>query len=222
MIQLVFEESWECEQFQSSIRHLPLVYRKRKSEDSNNDISVIDKGIVCSMNNSQLTRVFEEDYYKIEGDVDPSEECDGLTIISSSYVSAVHVDELVKCQLLDKEVSIVMYGKKTEKCHLKSQSQFPNDKNNPNNILYMSRHLHEHFDGINTEEGVPSFNLTYVSHNPNPFNIIVGGKTIQVYETNIRVVFINESFKAVLAPLFRDYTSFSIYLHHLPFNILTL
>jgi hypothetical protein len=49
---------------------------------------------------------------------------------------------------------------------LMSHSKLKDDKYNPNNIVCMSRNLHQQFDGINSSESIPMFYLSSVRHNP--------------------------------------------------------
>jgi hypothetical protein len=76
--------------------------------------------------------------------------------------------------------------------------------NNPNNIVFASRHLHEHFDGINKAEGVPSFALEYVSHSDAALVVIMNGSNINLYTTTVKITFLNDAYKNVLCKYFRD------------------
>ena len=153
-----------------------------------------------------MKRVFGTDYRAIEGDAEPSDESDVESwLASSSYVSAVEVSEEVQFQLLDKADSNLMWQKKVEKCHLKSQSQFPEVKNNVNNLLYMTRHLHEHFDGFGVTEMVPSFLVRYVKHNAEGLQKSISGKSVTVYEATVHVQFRDEEGNSILCQHFREY-----------------
>lgn len=202
----MFEEKRDLEAFQLQIREVPQAYRKRKAAVEHLDITFSEEQIQEIKVTAQLTRIYKDMYGKIEGDPDPSDECDGLSVISESYVSAAEPNPLVLCQLIDHPKSNLMFGNKVEKCHLKSQSAFPDSRNNPNNILYMSRHLHEHFDGINKIEGVPSFYVQYIDHEVTPTEINNNGATVVVYETQVLVKFLTEEYYGSLGPYFKDYT----------------
>lgn len=216
-VQLAFEEKSQYEDFQSGMLQLPSQYRKRKPDDdvAHMDISVTEIGTASSSATSivvysqlSLQRVFSGDYRNIDGDIDPSDDCDAESSVSNfSYVSAVEVSQEVQFQLLDKPDSILIWRKKVEKCHLKSQSRFPEVKNNLNNLLYMTRHLHEHFDGFGVHDMVPSFLVKYVKHNADKITHNVSGRTVHVYETTVRVEFIDEEAKSTLCSFFREYTT---------------
>jgi hypothetical protein len=202
VVQLAFKSERDCMSFQSSIRKIPLS-RKRKMDAS--DVHIEDEIVAIHPNGTiPLKRVFADDYQKIEGDANPSEDCDGYSVASSSLNTAVEVDDMVKLQLLDDENSRLLIENQTEKCHLKSQTAFPEHKNNKNNIVYATRHLHEHFDGINKADGVPHFVLKYHSHSNSKIAKSVNGKQIFVCETVVRVEFINEKLKEALAIFFKN------------------
>jgi hypothetical protein len=58
------------------------------------------------------------------------------------------------------------YQLKCYKCHLMSQSDHPEEKDNPNNVLWMSWSTHQRFDGLHTvdEHRVPQIAISYVDH----------------------------------------------------------
>jgi hypothetical protein len=98
-----------------------------------------------------------------------------------------------------------MFNKKPEKCHLKSQSNFTDLKNDPNNIVYLSCTLHEHFDGISQIDGVPTFTLNYVKHDHQVMTHVCDGTILHVYETTVAVCFQTELKKSTLSPFFKDH-----------------
>lgn len=146
--------------FQSSVHYLSNNNRKRKlNHDNFFDIFVSDSitSAIVPVDIS-LNRVYGHEYAGITDDSDPSDECYGESMISSSNNTAVDITDTVKLQLLDAEDSRELGGfKLTEICHLKSQSRFTKDKANINNRVYASRFLHEAFDGINTVDAIPYF-----------------------------------------------------------------
>ena len=121
-----------------------------------------------------------------------------MSDVPSSFVSTVELTEDVKLRLLDNPNSDMLYTQKPEKCHLKSQTHYPEDKSNINNILYMSRYLHNAFDGINQYEGVPDFALRFQSYHPSAIRCPVGGgRQMELYEVTVRVVFPSEEQRQV-------------------------
>lgn len=211
-VSLIFASELQYENFQSEIRRLPSQYRKRKPDASvTNDISVSESPLVkIELVSSSMSRVFEGDYQPLtDENVTPSEDCDGLSDMGGSYVSTVYFDEAVELKLLDNPNSTAMYMKKPEKCHLMSQSTHKQYRLNQNNILYMSRFLHEYFDGISTIDNVPLFLLKYINHNDQSIKKFINGSDIYVYETTVRAIFKTEEDKNTLCPYFRNYTVIS-------------
>ena len=209
-VQVVFEEQQQYEDFQSEMKRLPLQYRKRKSLDE----SVVTDIVVNEMSHQVemvdyrgINRIFEDQYQKIENEaIVSSEDCDGLSEMNESYVSTVYLTDAVILKLFDKVDSSAMYKTKPEKCHLKSQSKYADDAKNPNNIVYMSRFLHEHFDGISKINYVPTFLVQYMRHSEQFIRMAVDGRDVDVGETTVRIVFKTEEDKNVLCPYFRDYS----------------
>lgn len=214
-INLHFFEEVLRDQFESKLFELPHAFRKRKATTAS-DISIGNPVKLSKvMNKSELERVFYRQYdkYNAEDHV-PSAVCDTESSIVSSMVSetmTVLVTERVKCQLLDHENSKVMYKEKPERCHFYSQTAYPQHKDNENNVVYMSRHLHQHFDNINRTSGIPSFLMEYVSHNEQGFSrkfINKQGKeeTVVLFETEVRIEFFCEADKNNLSEWFKDHT----------------
>jgi hypothetical protein len=208
-VQLFFKDERQAEDFQSVIMGIPFEYRKRKlPEHILGDISVVDNGIVRVYGREadvHLVRIFEFQYAKLDNDDEPSDDCDGESEMRESYISTVYLTETVKLQLVDNPNSSAMYRTTPEKCHLKSQSKYPQHAYNPNNIVFMSRFLHEHFDGINKINKAPTFLMKYISHNSESISMVLDGKDVIVYETLVRFVFKTVDDKNTLCPFFRPY-----------------
>lgn len=82
-IQLVFEEKRAAEQFQSAIRQFQA---KRKLD--NFSLTVEDRlESIISTSTLLTTRVFQNNYSKLDGETDLSEDCDGDSILSGSNTS---------------------------------------------------------------------------------------------------------------------------------------
>lgn len=203
-VSLVFRNEVQLEEFEDKISEL-VRYRKRKAPGVDDHLDVKIAGMSRSrlpLAGMNLLRIYSSDYRPM--DEDPSEDCDGDSTIYGSAVSAVDISDEVKLRLLDALSSELLFGSKIEKCHLKSQSAFPSLRNDPNNVLFMTRHLHEHFDGINKWEDVPSFLIEYVAHHVDRIQQLIDGKTYLLYETTVNAVFLSEMYKNVLAKLFRE------------------
>jgi hypothetical protein len=211
----MFKELILCDDFQSAVREIPLHYRKRGRDLPEDDLAIHDSVTEVSVSKfliSSLKRVFYNDYQPIADDPNRSAPCDAASdFTDSSYVSAVFMSDEVRLRLIDSETSTFMFRKKPEKCHLKSQTKYPDLKNDPNNIVYLSRQLHEYFDGISQQTGVPAFTLNYVRHDPQVVTRVCdGNNTLHVYETTVSVVFRTEQDKAILSPYFKDHRDVTV------------
>lgn len=205
-IQLVFYDVNQADDFQSDLRRIPSHYRKRKPLDDSAilDIRVEDEQIVAVVGAAPVKRMFESDYEVLGEDAEPSELCDGESVVGSSHTEVVNLTEEVKLQLLDKEDGHLLYKTNPERCHLMSAT-YDRYKNNSDNVLYMSRFLHCHFDSMNKVDGIPTFAIEYVSHHPDVLTKSVNGKDWLCYETTVKVVFRTESDKNHLCVHFKDY-----------------
>lgn len=208
---VVFEDKMSAMKFESAVRRVPSEYRKRKMESSS---SVVSADIAVEMNDMQviplgsfqLRRIFEEHYQKIAGDVDPSPDFD---VFSHSRTSVVELTYETKLRLVDRDDSYELFRQKPEKCHLISQSAYKEDKRNSNNIIFMSRFLHQQFDAIDSSEGIPQFYFEYVSSDRQHIEGVVNSRPCPVYQTIIKVVFKDYEAKNVLSRFFSKHTSIS-------------
>lgn len=207
--QIVFVEEAQAEDFESQVARIPLNYRKRALMEPSEiapDIEVELSPIEKVISNADLRRIKVTNYQKITDGTDASPDYDAF---STSLTSVVEVTAETRLRLLDREDGFSLFRQKPQKCHLISQSKYKDDKNNPNNIVFMSRTLHQQFDAIDSSEGIPMFYLQYVSHHPRPIMGVVNRKPCQVYETTIDVVFKDEDAAGVLGPAFIVHTALS-------------
>ena len=204
-ISVVFKDKRDSEKFQTEMGEIPLQYRRCKPDGNSAvaDISVKDQ-IFSAVHVEELARIRSSEYARIESDENPSADCDALSDVPLSYVSAVELTEDVKLRLLDNPNSAMLRTQKPVKCHLKSQTRYPEDKSNTNNILFMSSFLHLGFEGINQYAGVPDFALRFESCNASASRCLVGEE--KHYEAKIRVVFPREGIRVVYTPFFKDST----------------
>ena len=213
-VQLAFRTEEQCENFQSAIRGMPMDYRKRQLSTSDDELAIADEITEMKLEKTlfgAFERVFFSHYSHTEDDSDQSPPCDIASDFSAtSYVSTVWLTEETRLRLVNCDGSLTSMGEKPEKCHLMSQTKHPEHKDDPNNILIMSRDLHQQFDGLNMCDGVPHFILEYVQHDRQSIerNFTEGGRqrTKHVFETVVRVTFLNEGYAAVLIPHFKDGT----------------
>lgn len=193
---MVFKEEFQAEDFRTAVKKIPNAHRKRKIVEESPIIIIPDtcvelQEIVRESYNGDYLLVEEEQYERITGDQDPSPDYD-----PKSYTSAISITEATRLRLLEREDSMNLYLQKPEKCHIVRRVDDPANINNPNNIVFMSRLLHQHFDVIDSTEDIPTFYFQYISHNNNnPTQGIVGNWPLPVYETTLWVVFKHERSK---------------------------
>ena len=187
--QFVFRKEEDAEKFQDDILTIPQMYRKRFLNPSVGDISVEGCGDIEAIEfDGKLQRVLTKDYIHENGtDVSPD-----YDIYSDTRTSEVAISDESRLRLVDREDSGMFYKQNPEKCHIISQSKYPEDKKNPNNILIMSRYLHQQFDGIDSTEKCPLFYVKYLSHSESSSIGIVNGHQVPVYETTVAIIFCGE------------------------------
>jgi hypothetical protein len=146
-----------------------------------------------------LALVEGDQYEKIENDFEPSPEYDFDTY---SLTSDVTVNQETRLRMLEREDSRNLFRQKPEKCHIVRQAE----RTNPNNIVYMSRFLHQHLDGIDSTEGIPQFYFRYVAHSEQHHQGMLNNKPTPVYETTLQVVFKDDEAKNELTVYFKNPT----------------
>jgi len=209
IVRLLFEDKIHAEEFESSLADIPMDYGKRAFtfDRALLDLSVGEINIQpVRLKNVVLRRIMKADYKPVEGDGNPSPLYDTITSSLMSHTSVVVLNEETLLRLVDRPDSHNLFRQKPEKCHLMSQTKYPCYANNPNNVVFMSRLLHQHFDIIDSTEAIATFYLEYVSHSEQPMDGLINQKPCPVYETLINVRFKDEIAKNVLAVDFKDYS----------------
>lgn len=153
-VKILFETGKECAQFvndlDSRLRYFPLLREVhitrpfQKVSDVANPSSVLQRDYVSS----------EED-----------SEAYSVAITRYTYITAkTTIDFETELAMIESTHHEDFYGLKCYKCHLMSQSDYPEEKDNPNNALWMSWPTHQRFDGLHTinEHRVPQFAISYV------------------------------------------------------------
>lgn len=217
--QLVFEQKSEAENFESAITDIPRAYRMRplstleieedEKEEAVPDMSLNLEKIVQVNSVEELRRVLKQQYVtdvEVEGG-NTSPTFDPLAGTATSNSSCVEISDETSLRLVDNPKSVNLFRQKPEKCHLMSQTKYPDFAKDANNIVFMSSLMHQHFDVIDSTEHIATFFLEYVEHNPDPTDGLVRNKPCKVYETTVNVVFKDEEAKLVLAGGIRDYTN---------------
>ena len=87
----------------------------------------------------ELVYVEEEHYGRIGG-ADPSPEYSSHTY---TQTSAVPITEESRLRMLEREDVLMFFCQKPEKCDFVRKVGDPSSINNPNNILLLSRYLHQ-------------------------------------------------------------------------------
>jgi hypothetical protein len=205
--QIVFEAKVQAEDFETAVKKVPLLYRKRPNDsDEVPDISVALQKIQVVKNCTvELERISSDQYEKLNG-TDVSPDFDAFSYVST--VVAVEVNDETRLRLLDREDSIELFRQKPEECHIISR-KVKIYRKDPNNIVYMSRSLHQQYDALDSTEGVPQFYFQYVRHDIVGHQGIVKKKPCQVFTTTVRVVFIDEEAKTTLSGKFKHFTNLS-------------
>jgi hypothetical protein len=205
----VFEEKAKAEEFRLAVKKIPFEYRKRKRVDMPAgaivvpDIDLEFQHIQKGIWDGDLNFVEEDQYEKIDGDAEPSPEYD---LDAYTQTSVVSVNSETSLRMLEREDSRNFFRQKPEKCHIVRKADDPNNIKNPNNIIYMSRFLHQQLDVIDSSEGIPQFYFRYVAHSEEHQQGLVNNKPTPVYETHLEVVFKDEEAKNELTDYFKNPT----------------
>jgi hypothetical protein len=130
-ISLVFRELNQLLYFQNSVH---------ESGAESDSITTLGRSAV-----TDLKRVFASDYHHLSTDGSPA--CTGFSVSSPTEVVSV-ITPANELRMIESPSIPTFKNQKFEKCHL-----IPRKKrklqNNDDNILLMSREMHENFDGIN-------------------------------------------------------------------------
>jgi hypothetical protein len=153
VIKILFESLRECAQFtnelDSRLRYFPLL-----SEVS------INRSFDTVIPTSQPTSILQRDYVSFEED----SEAFSIAITRYTHVTAkTTIDFETELMMIENSSHEDFYGLKCYKCHLMSQADFPEERDNPNNALWMSWPTHQRFDGLHTvnEHRVPQFAISF-------------------------------------------------------------
>jgi len=153
-VKIMFETGKECAQFvndlDSRLRYFPLLRRV--------DIKDTFDVVACDVNPRS---VLQRHYVSSEED----SEAFSVAITRYTHITAkTTIDFETELTMIESTVHEDFYGLKCYKCHLMSQSDHPEEKDNPNNALWMSWPTHQRFDGLHTinEHRVPQFAISYV------------------------------------------------------------
>lgn len=154
VIKVLFESPRECAQFvnelDTRLRYFPLLQEV-----------VINRNFEPVVGTFQQTSVLQRDYVSSE----ENSEVYSIAITRYTHVTAkTTIDFETELMMIENSSHEDFYGLKCYKCHLMSQSDFSEEKDNPNNALWMSWPTHQRFDGLHTvnEHRVPQFAISFV------------------------------------------------------------
>eukprot|EP01035_Chromulina_nebulosa_P021308 gene21308-27605_t len=204
-ISLVFKNEENMIHFQSSM-HESSHYSKKRSFDGK-VLVVQESCIKIFLETGQgLTRVFGEQYDfeddltnspkrlsrsdSLEGGSSPNCQSSILSALSpASFVTTL--DKMEKLKMIEDEKLDCFISQKTQKCHLISKTM-KIFQYNPDNIIFMSREMHENFDGINKLNEIrklPAFAIKPIEV-CGPIEFEGGSKKVKVI---VHIIFRDES-----------------------------
>jgi hypothetical protein len=179
IISLLFKTENDLNRFQSEVIELISVVAGHKRPLIDVDDSLHPHELIFTnqrtepisiANPDKLQRVFKYHYqYDSTGnDPDNSAECDGYSdaaSLPSEFGEYVNITDPEVCvQMIEDPRSNYWESIMPEAAHIKDKAECAkNDKNDPNNFIYMSRLLHCFFDGLNAKPSTfPIMKIQYV------------------------------------------------------------
>jgi hypothetical protein len=202
-ISLIFLRQEDMDNFQSIILDICTPrgkrYRSGSGIELNNETT---SRITCE--EAILIRFLSSSYSQVDTSSPPCESVSNISQAVSSFTS-VRITPDKQLKMIEKPNTVDLVGKNCDECHLKSQTTYPRDANKDGNIVYLSRNLHEHFDGINTEDkNIPSFLIQYVSHEEDRVSIVIDGQSFSKCKVVVHVCFRPLEKFLILANLLKD------------------
>jgi hypothetical protein len=197
-----------------------------EEEDQNgarNEVQIHEEELSYVTHTPEIKRVFHF-YYdtmlnETEGDAN-SPQCDALSDVGSMSMyepDTVTISVERVGQMIENHAHIFFQGKNPEAAHIKDKPHCTTiEKNDENNFLFMSRFLHEAYDGINTQpSGFPWFLIHYDSHSEQPYgyaalqrqfgeSLHVYDRTKQYYRTLVHIVFYDVDQATLYSTFLRD------------------
>jgi len=234
-IKLVFEEKSWMLKFQSAILSLvaytssskkpkyaeELKYSGDDTTESLYEVLISDEAIETSPQTLALSlkRVVKYDYqhfYDVNK-TNNSPDCDiyaDSVSLSSLFVETVSITSAERrVQMIENYSHEFFRGKNAEVAHIKDKAKCSSyEEKDVNNQLYLSRHVHEAFDGINTvPTKTPWFAIHVLSYDENKVDCpkigsdaIVESPFIKRQRCNVLICFYNESYAGDYAKYLRN------------------
>lgn len=158
MINILFTNVKECSMFANELDSNLRYFAFLKQEDIL--IEPVFRELYLSQSPSSI---FLRDYVTAEED----SENYSIAITRLTHITwKTTIDFETELMMIENPNHEDFVGLECYRCHLKSQKEFPAEKDNPNNMLWMSWPTHQRFDGLNTIENhrVPQIAIAYVTH----------------------------------------------------------
>lgn len=207
-IDALFKEESKCLDFQSAVKGQMRNRKRPIVEDAVDSISLEEQPSkrLFAVSNNLLSRIELEQYVHWDNadDTNNSPPCD-LTSNSLSNFSAelANINEAeVRSQMIESHNAMSLFGQSPEVAHIKDKCRCKKQEiDDPNNHIYMSRNIHQHFDGIETIPiKTPSFVLKYISHDATASDCPIFGDGCYVVNP------IEKRAKVIVHIIFRDST----------------
>jgi len=156
IVKIMFETSKECAQFvndlDNRLLYFPLI-QQVQIKDS------FDKVIVS---NVDLKYIFQR-HYNTSKEENPEDY--SVAITNYTHITTMTtIDFEMEMTMIESKDLSDFYGLLCYKCHLMSRLIYPAERDNPNNVLWMSWSTHQRFDGLYTinDQLVPQIAISYV------------------------------------------------------------
>ena len=154
-ISLIFFERSEFLDFQSFIYSFVKPTGVKYNPEHSLELAY-EKISKISFDEMNTNRLLSSDYSKPVDDISPP--ISHMTDLSSTSITkSCRITDEIMLRMIENPGNVDLVMHNVEICHLMSQTTYPKYKNNNNNIIFMGRNLHEHFDGINLEDKIPTF-----------------------------------------------------------------
>jgi hypothetical protein len=154
VVKILFESSKECSQFVNELDSLLRFFPLLRQVDIKRPFEIVAAPLPQG-------NVLQRDY----NSADESSEEFSIAITRCTHItSKTSIDFETELMMIEDPNHEDFYGLKCYNCHLMSQADHPEEKDNPNNSLWMSWPTHQRFDGLHTinEHRVPQFAISFV------------------------------------------------------------
>lgn len=145
-VHLLFATRRDAEDFQNALTNFAMNHSRFQSK------LTIERDIIQVESIVEPSRVFYIDYKPEDNNDSPNMSLNDILSHSYSVISISH-DPSLALQALEGVHAVANIGSKWYKCHLISAKNKEYEKD-PDNVIYASWGFHQHFDGLNTVNGI--------------------------------------------------------------------